>query len=35
MEFLLWHGLIVVTVVGLSFTAGYYTALKVKEKNKE
>jgi len=31
MEFLLWHGLAIAIVIGISFTAGYMTAGAVKK----
>lgn len=31
MDFLLWHGVAMISVIAVSFSAGYYTAVKRKK----
>ena len=35
MDFLLWHAIAMISVIAVSFSAGYYTALQVKRKKDE
>jgi len=32
MEFLIWHALAMISVIAISFTAGYYTAIVKRRK---